>query len=226
MPFSQQDADRILALARTFYKGRSKSANKIYPMEAAFAPENTERGMKMFQRTLTANQVNNNLEKLRENRPGMTVPSYGWQLYMNDKGEGNCAEMSSVVASFLRQSGMLSQGSAKMFWMDVNPPGDHNFIVVSSNGFKPFWASINGMRFSTDNFWALDCWFNVACPAPDYYRKISEKLTKWASEQKQIREANAARDGWIYHDLNQQNYLNRLSMSRVVPRDADTYRFR
>jgi arginyl-tRNA synthetase len=225
MPFSQQDADRTLRNARAFYKGGSKSANKIYPVDKAVATGDTK-GLKMFQRTLTANEVNLKLERVREHRPGMTVADYGWHLYMKELTEGNCAEMNSVVASLLRQTGLVSKDDAKMFWMDVNPPGDHNFIVVSSDGSSPDWANISGMRVSTGNFWAIDCWLNVACPAGDYPRRISEKLAKWASDWKQIRQANAAGDGWIYHDLGQQTYLNQLSTSRLVANAADTYRFR
>jgi hypothetical protein len=206
------DATRVLHHAREFYKSslRLKSANKVYRLPEAQMAEKHRR------RNLHAYWSQHALDEIRGVERSSSedwLYQRGEALYGANLTAGNCEEMCAVVMRFCKQ--LLSNKCKAVYAIGVDP-GDHVFVLLSADGSAPpvddEWGRIDEMKDNRDNFWIVDCWFNIVCAVSHYSISVARKLQKWAQESKRIISSPGATE----YNLNQPYYLNRMKMGYLT----------
>jgi hypothetical protein len=182
MPISQSELSAVLMQARQFYKGGIKSGNKMYDLSRV-----PNLSAKHHRRNSNAIKSDSERERQQELAELENIPDREWGGWLYSRGftAGNCPEMSAVSAHLASES--FKQRVKALFMVAVNYPGDHVFVLLSVNGDQPTWEYIPNMgREAGSNFWVIDCWFNIACPAQDYFLKLWTTLDRWAEQGKYI----------------------------------------
>jgi hypothetical protein len=213
MSINQSDVDNVLGQARQFYKRSLKSSNKVYDLSRVSVLNN----MKYSQRNANADQ--SNLERAKQSEladsRNISDNEFGRWLYVNGFKAGNCPEMSAIALHLAAT--LLAKRFKASFIVTVNYPGDHVFVLLSVNGDQPTWMHIPNMgRETGDNFWIIDCWFNIACPVQLYLLKVWQKLDQWAAQGKDILAEESQSSGTNRYDLREDKYRNNLLMGRLT----------
>jgi hypothetical protein len=206
MQISQDDVDSILEQARRFYKAGGKSTNKRYDIANIPNPteKHTRRNEGRDEKTAARNAFRTDAKSAR-----MTWAQVGQEIIVRNHQIGNCAEMSAVAVHLCirRLSGRYGQ----MYIGHLRHPGDHNFVVLSIDGSMPPWTAILAMRGIRDNnFWVIDCWANIACPAMQYPNELNNKIKSWSEQMKQVRSREHT---WV--DPNSGSYKTALLASAL-----------
>jgi hypothetical protein len=214
IPITQLDVNTVLLQARAFYKTGWKSENKVYdPKQLAdlgILEEDKHRN-----RNSNAIQAKENVASLRAT-PITPDAAYGQHIVETDQSAGNCGEMCAVVAYYAQALATWRQGVCNIYICKVLPPGNHSFVVLSGNGSMP-----NHHRLAQTssvigrNFWAIDCWMNIACPLNQYLPNAMTKMNQWARQGKGItsRDPELRRD--IVYNLRDGRYQNYMMQSGV-----------
>jgi len=95
-------------------------------------------------------------------------------------GAGNCLEQCAAASVYL--SWQLRDNAHSFRLIYFAPPGDHIFIVLDQpHGAYP-------KDFSTWSVTAVICdpWAKIACTAPEYPQKWTEKMDKWSARNMNV----------------------------------------
>ena len=186
MPFTLADAQNILRLARFYYKGTYKSANKRYmgtnDPRTGLADSNRAR------RNSNAVRAMAQIQQTRAQPMGGGYEGVGKYLRDNDITTGNCGEMSAVVCRICREQ-LGGAPVIEVGWAGQHShSADHMFVMISDAGARAhMFDTIKDMHeYPLPGFWIVDCWMNIACASVDYMRLAQQKAAKWSGEQKVI----------------------------------------
>lgn len=237
---TQIDVDVLLHRARFFYKGpelkpddhssaayirykqaQLKSSNKSYPSPRLEEVEKDPADPKYLARKANIQKSRAALKAFREwfNNSSPLLRDYGSELLSEGMRAGNCMEMTAVVISIFTQDALLRSKFEKVYLAYLNDPGDHGFAVLSVDGSAPKWMNISAMLSGSEsyenNFWAVDCWFNIASPAHLFCGLVRQKLQKWEAAGKMITAKSERGPGSTRYYPNSEAYSSMLLNSRL-----------
>ncbi len=179
----------VHATVRAYFKGRKKSANKIYDTSAAnFADLKMTPAMqkKIAWRNMNAAKAWDNIKPLRESKAFDTgdMLSYGFEVLDQLEVAGNCVEMAAAAAYLVVRDKI---GTA--WFVGANAPADHAFCLVD-DGADQHPETIGGHKgysVSSSDGWVIDPWANVCCKMRDYDAQFAAKMRQWSAQGKRVR---------------------------------------
>jgi hypothetical protein len=156
-----------------FYAKQAKDSVNRSMKATGLGPGNIVRTKADLARAEAANMVNGWLRASVEthalNRPNLILKT----------GAGNCGEMAILSKNIIK----TSEGSAYE-WAASDA---HAFTVVGGPSTLPA-ATVDFSETAWADAWIVDPWTDIACPANQYTRKLSEVMALWDREKLKILE--------------------------------------
>lgn len=193
----QSDVDELLRLGRNFYKGGSKSGNKLYADMSL-----DKYGQRMANAThamLETEQAWNAYIAAHPEyaqRGAVSQSGYGAFLYNRGVTAGNCGEMAAVITHLgLTQSTMAQKATHHITAETRGAVGqpDHAFNIYfniethPNLRWPPPFKTINEIAaHDTEGMWAIDLWSKVACPLSMYVTEVQNKAATWQTQSKMV----------------------------------------
>ena len=169
---SLSDAQELVELSRSFYKGSLKSSNKRYSYLYGTKPFDQK-----ILRNINCEKANTALADLRK-----TGAVYTTLEGCDPQSRfGNCSQYSLIAAKY----GLMKK--IPNIWIAVHEDGVHVFLVLARESFQ--FESLTFADFSEVGdraFFICDPWFNIACEVGLYKVMIMMKSSQWASQGKEI----------------------------------------
>ena len=186
MPIIQADVDGVLEQARAFYKGGGKTTNKVY----LNIGDPDDIPPKRWDRNDEAEDEDNEIMNWEMSVPpgvdeGALIVNEGFR-------RGNCQLMSKVVRYYSERSAPLLNKRASLCTAEVLIRGlfSHVFVVVSDPHVRmfeyPTVARMANAHPPASGAWVIDCWANLACPAPEYGSRLRAKMDTWRAYGKVV----------------------------------------
>jgi hypothetical protein len=190
--------------ARRWYKGATKSGNKLYfqpaeddatPLPEGWAERSRRRGLGRG----VADPFIGMVRGLHPNRFDDRV-AYGVSLRANEVRSGNCSEMSSVALSFAAR---LTRADAPLWFVGLERPADHAFMMVGTvppvpeGSPGPVVSDLTHMTAGTtnhiDGLYVVDVWAGICCHASEYASRFSQQMHEWSGQGKRV----SFHDAWV-----------------------------
>lgn len=173
----------VHATVRAYFKGKTKSSNKIYPVDdftdLKMTPLMQE---KIALRNKNAMMAGLKVGSLRESKAfaHRDYTSFGYEVLDQQDVGGNCVEMAAAAAYLVMREHL---GTA--WFVGIRDPGDHAFCLVD-NGVEAHPETVAGYVTCSADSWVIDPWANVCCRMRDYDKLFSKKMQKWQKQGKRI----------------------------------------
>jgi hypothetical protein len=183
MAINEAQIRDVHATVRALFKGKTKSANKIYLLDKLKDVKITSAMQeKADARNHNAMHAGLQINQLRESKSytARAPTSYGYEVLDQTDLAGNCVEMASAAAYLVMRARI---GTA--WFVGIRDPGDHVFCLVD-NGVSAHPAQIKDYLICSADSWVIDPWANVCCKMQEYDALFSAKMQKWKKAGKYI----------------------------------------
>lgn len=169
-------ASAIFKEVRQAYSNGLKSSNKMYSIGINKDNNINGKNKNDVQRVIAAAGVVETIQDQNDNRGLNPVRPVGGNKLVIEAA--NCTELASAAAKLATDKGMHAE-----VW--AFSEADHAFAVI---GKPPSDTSIDFAGWK--DVWIVDPWMNIACKAPEYTKKATEKMYKWHADGKVIMRSN------------------------------------
>lgn len=183
MEINEAQIRQVHATVRAYFKGKTKSSNKIYYMDDMPDLKMTPAMQKKVARRNENSMVASlKVPSLRESKAyaGLDGSAYGYEVLNQQDVIGNCVEMAAAAAYLV-----MRERIGVAWFVGICDPGDHAFCLVD-NGVAAHPKSIAGYRICSADSWVIDPWANVCCRMQDYDAVFSAQMRKWQAQGKRI----------------------------------------